>query len=124
MNLLLHTYNGILRSHKESEIMPGGSNKDESRDYQVKSERDKYHVISLTCGIQNRTQMNSSTKQRQSDIEADWWLPRERGLRAGWSGGWGPAGKTIPRRPDAQGPAAEHRELAAAPCGNRDRREC
>ena len=32
-------------------------------------EKDKYHMISLICGIQNVTQMNSQ-KQR-----IDWWLP-------------------------------------------------
>ena len=29
-------------------------------------EKDKYHMISLTCGIQNTTQMNISTKQKQT----------------------------------------------------------
>ena len=29
-------------------------------------EKDKYHMIALTCGIQNRAQMNLSTKQRQT----------------------------------------------------------
>ena len=27
-------------------------------------EKDKYHMISLICGIQNTTQMNLSTKQK------------------------------------------------------------
>ena len=29
-------------------------------------QKDKYHMISLTCGIQNTTQMNISTKQKQT----------------------------------------------------------
>ena len=29
-------------------------------------EKDKYHMISLICGIQNTTQMNLSTKQKQT----------------------------------------------------------
>ena len=29
-------------------------------------EKDKYHMISLLCGIQNMTQMNISTKQKQT----------------------------------------------------------
>ena len=29
-------------------------------------EKEKYHIISLTCGIENRTQMNMSVKQRQT----------------------------------------------------------
>ena len=30
------------------------------------TEEDKYHMISLTCGISNMTQMNLSTKQKQT----------------------------------------------------------
>ena len=29
-------------------------------------EKDKYHMLLLKCGIQNMTQMNSSTKQKQA----------------------------------------------------------
>ena len=29
-------------------------------------EKDKYHMISLTCGIQNMAQTNLSTKQKQT----------------------------------------------------------
>ena len=31
-----------------------------------KSEKYKYHMISLICGIQNMTQMNLSVKQKQT----------------------------------------------------------
>ena len=30
------------------------------------NEKDKYHMISLICGIQNTTQMNLSMKQKQT----------------------------------------------------------
>ena len=42
---------------------------DGPRDYHTKrskSERDKYHMILLTCGIQNMTQKNISMKQNQT----------------------------------------------------------
>ena len=45
------------------------SNMDGPRDYHTKrskSERDKYHMILLTCGIQNMTQKNISMKQNQT----------------------------------------------------------
>ena len=32
-------------------------------------EKDKYHMISLICGILNMTQMNLSTKQKQTPIQ-------------------------------------------------------
>ena len=35
----------------------------------VIEEKDKYHMISLTCGICHMTQMNISMKQTDSDIE-------------------------------------------------------
>ena len=31
-----------------------------------KSEKDKYHMISFTCGISNMTQRNQPTKQKQT----------------------------------------------------------
>ena len=42
---------------------------DGPRDYHTKSsqkEKDKYHMISLICGISNMTQMNLFTKQKQT----------------------------------------------------------
>ena len=35
----------------------------EVRKRKTKKEKDKYHMISLMCGIQNMTQMNLSVKQ-------------------------------------------------------------
>ena len=44
-------------------------------------ENDKYHMISLICGISNKTQMNLSMKQTDSQTERiNLWLPR------GWGG--------------------------------------
>ena len=43
------------------------SNMDEPRDDQTKRRKsDKHYMISLICGIQNMTQMNSSMKQKQT----------------------------------------------------------
>ena len=45
------------------------SNMDSKRDYHTKwslKEKDKYHIISLICGIRNMTQMNPSVKQKQN----------------------------------------------------------
>ena len=40
---------------------------DEPRDYHTKrSQKDKNHMIPLKCRIQNQTQMNISTQQKQS----------------------------------------------------------
>ena len=45
------------------------------------TEKDKYHMISLICGIQNMTQMNLSTKQKQTH--------RHREQTSGCQGGGG-----------------------------------
>ena len=50
----VHLYNGILPSHEKDEIMPFAANMDGPRDYHTKrnkSEKDKYHMILLICGI-------------------------------------------------------------------------
>ena len=44
-------------------------------------EKDEYHMVSLSCGIWNTTQMNSTAKQNQTQ-RLDLWLPR-----------WGARGK-------------------------------
>ena len=38
-------------------------------------EKDKYHMISLTCGIYNMTQMNLSMRQTQRH-RGQMWLPK------------------------------------------------
>ena len=40
-------------------------------------EKNKYHMISLLCGISNMTQINIATKQKDSRTQrTDLWLPR------------------------------------------------
>ena len=50
------------------------------------TEKDKYHMISLICGIQNMTQMNLSTKQKQTH--------RHREQTSGCQGGGGERAQT------------------------------
>ena len=52
--LYTHTYNGILLSHRKEWNNPFCSKIDGPRDYHIKwnkSEKDQYHMISLTGGI-------------------------------------------------------------------------
>ena len=49
-------------------------------------EKDKYCIISLTCGIYNMTQMNLHNRNRPIN-RTDLWLLQERGLRTGGGGG-------------------------------------
>ena len=66
---VVHIYNGILLSHKKEWNNAICSNMDGPRDYHTKwsqKEKDKYHMISLICGISNMTQMNLSKKQKQT----------------------------------------------------------
>ena len=63
-----HTHTGILLSHKKNEIMPFSATR---MDLEIiilhevsQKEKNKYHMISLICGIKNTTQMNISTKEK------------------------------------------------------------
>ena len=51
-------------------------------------EKDKYRMTSLICGIQNMTQMNLFTKQKQAHRHRAQilWLPKGREVGKGWSG--------------------------------------
>ena len=64
---------------------------DGPRDYhtkQNKSEREKYHMILFICRIQNMTQMNVSTKQRQMHREQTCGCCGGRGKGRGVLGVW------------------------------------
>ena len=57
-----HTHRGILLSHKKNEIMPFSATR---MDLEIiilhevsQKEKNKYHMISLICGIKNMTQTN------------------------------------------------------------------
>ena len=79
-------------------------------------EKDRHHMISLMCGIQNRTRMNLSRKQTASQTQRmDLWLPGGGGW---WRGSSGLANanckmQTVDKQ---QGPAGQHRELYATSC--------
>lgn len=62
------TGSGILLNHKKEWSNTIYSNMDSSREYHtrwIKSERDKHHMIPLTRGISNMTEMNLSVNQKQ-----------------------------------------------------------
>ena len=66
---VVHIYNGILLSHKKEWNNVIFSNMDGPRDYHTmwsKSEKEKYHTISLICGIKKMVQMNLFIKQKES----------------------------------------------------------
>ena len=52
---VLHTYNGILLSHKKNKIMPFSATWMQLDNLILsevnQKEKDKYHMISLICGI-------------------------------------------------------------------------
>ena len=71
---MIHIHNGILLSHKKVWNNAICSNMDGPRDYQIKwskSDKDKYHMISLICGnLKNdineliyKTEIDSHRKQ-------------------------------------------------------------
>ena len=63
---VVHKYNGILLGHKKKEIMPFAETwmQPEIIILSEVRKKDKFHTISLTCGIQNIAQMNISKKQK------------------------------------------------------------
>ena len=64
-------YNGILLSHLKEWNNAFCSNMDATRDYHTKwskSEKDKYHMTSLICGIYNDT--NETLYETETESEA------------------------------------------------------
>ena len=53
-------------------------------------EKDKYHMISLKCGIQHRTQINLSESQKQTHRHRKWTYVCQggRGMGEGGLGVW------------------------------------
>ena len=62
---VVHKYKGILLSHKRERNNAICSNMDATilLSEISQKEKDKYHMTSRTCGIQNMTQMTLSMKQ-------------------------------------------------------------
>ena len=67
---MAYIHSGTLLSHKKKEIMPFAAI---WMDQEIiilselsQTEKDKYYVISFICGIQNMTQINFFTKQKQT----------------------------------------------------------
>ena len=52
---MVHIYNGILLSHKKNEIMPFAATQMDLEMIKLseisQTEKDKYHTLSLLCGI-------------------------------------------------------------------------
>ena len=63
-------HNGILLSHEKNEIIPLSATWIKLEILILsevsQKEKDKYYVISLTCGIHNMEQMNLSTEKKQT----------------------------------------------------------
>ena len=54
------------------------------------TEKDKYHMITLICGIQNMTQMNLSVKHKQTQGHRKQTCNcQRRGRGKGWTRSWG-----------------------------------
>ena len=63
----------VLLSHKKEQNNAICNNMDATRDYHTKwssqKDKDKYHMISLICGIENMTQMNLRNRSKIRGIE-------------------------------------------------------
>ena len=84
---------GILLNHKKEGSNTIYSNMDSPREYHTKwnkSERDEHHLISLTRGISNMTQMSLSVNQKQRNGHREQaGVCRGKELGEGWSGSLG-----------------------------------
>ena len=90
---MVHIHNGILLSHKKK-IMPFAVIWMQLEILMLgevsQTEKDKYHMILLTCGILNMAQMNLSTDQKQAHRHGGkTWGCQGRGGGVGWTGSLG-----------------------------------
>ena len=81
---VIYNYNGILFSHKKN-FLPSVTTWMDLEGIMLseiwQTEKDKYHMILLTCGIVNKTKQNTPKKTELMDTEDR--LVVARG-RAGW----------------------------------------
>ena len=72
---MLYIYNGILFSHKKNEILPFATRQMKLESIILskisQSEKDKYHMIALICGISETKQMSKGKKEREANQETD-----------------------------------------------------
>ena len=84
---MIYTHNGILLRHKKGWNNAICSNMDEPRDYDIKwskSDKDKYHMISLICGILKNEQCKWTylqNRNRPTDIENKLMVTKGKGAR-------------------------------------------
>ena len=72
----IHTHNGILFSRKKEWNLIICDNVDWGHDTKWnKSEEDKWHMISLLCGILKQNKTKTKTKTNWQTQRTDWWLP-------------------------------------------------
>ena len=86
-----HTHTGMFPSHKKNQMVLFAAT---WMDLEIiilsevsQTEKDKSHVISLVCGIYNRSQMSLSKKLKQTQRKDLWFPSRMEGGGVGWQFG-------------------------------------
>ena len=90
---VVHMYNVLLLSHKKEWNNAIWSNMDGPKDYHTKwtkTEKDKYHMISLTCGISkgDRNEVIYKTETHSQASKTNWWLPKGKSVGRDKLGVW------------------------------------
>ena len=86
----VYIYNGILLGHKKEWNLAICNHTDGAREFNAKwnkSEKGKYHMISLTCGIEETKQMSKEKKETQTKKQTLNYREQTNGYQRG--GGWG-----------------------------------
>ena len=93
--VVVHTHNGILLSHKKERIWVGWTEVDEPRVYYTewsKSEREK-QILSLCVCVWNLEKWHSWTylqgRNRDTDVESSLWMQPGKEMRGEWRAGVG-----------------------------------